>query len=171
MDIQIAAATVDDAERVLAYYTELLAEGLGFIMDNPAPTLAEEIEFIEEHDGERSVLWLAGGADRVVGLNGYNIAPHHQHAHTCRMGISVARDFRRRGVGRRLITAGEEWCLSKSVRRLEFEVVDGNPALAFYQALGFEIEGRRRQAIKVGDEFRDMIIMAKLLEAGGPSPI
>jgi RimJ/RimL family protein N-acetyltransferase len=163
MNMTIAAATVDDAEQILAYYTDLLAEKLAFIMDNPAPTLAEEIEFIEKHDGQRSVLLMARAGERVVGLSGYNIAIHHQHAHVCKLGISVARDFRRCGIGRKLILAGEKWCVSKSIRRLELDMIAGNPAIAFYQALGFEIEGIRRQAIKVGDEFRDQVMMAKSL--------
>ena len=96
-------------------------------------------------------------------MSGYHIAGHPQHSHCCSLDISVAKHSRRQGIGLRLITAGEEWCRSKSIRRLDFEVIDGNPAVAFYQELGFEIEGRKREAVKVGDEFRDLIIMARLL--------
>ena len=88
MNVQIAAATVDDARQILAYYTELLAEGLAFIMDNPVPTLAEEIEFIEARDGERSLLLPAGTTDRVVGSArpGKNSRPPRaQSSRRCRL--------------------------------------------------------------------------------------
>jgi RimJ/RimL family protein N-acetyltransferase len=164
MDVEITAAGVEHAEGVLAYYAALLAEKLPFIMDNPVPTLEQEIEFIEKHDGKRAVLLLAMAGGQVVGIGGYSLGAHRQRAHTCSLGISVAKPFRRRGIGTRLIAAGEEWCRSKSVRRLELEVLHDNPAVAFYEKLGFEVEGRKREAIGVDDNFRDLLIMAKLLE-------
>ena len=154
MNVEIVPANVDDAERVLAYYTDLLAERIPFIMDNPVPTLEQEIEFIQKHDGQGDVLLLAVCEEQIVGSSGYHIAVHHQRAHTCSLGISVAKAWRRRGIGAKLIRAGEKWCSSRSIRRLCFEVVDGNPAVGFYQGLGFEIEGRKRKAIRVGDTFR-----------------
>ena len=163
MNIDITPATEEHAKAVLVYYADLLGEKLPFIMDNPAPSLEQEIKFIRNHDGERSFLFLAISGGQVVGMSGYHIAGHPQQAHTCSLGISVAKPFRRCGIGSRLIAAGEEWCRSKSVRRLDFEVIDGNPAVTFYQNLGFEIEGRMRYAVKVGDGFRDLIIMAKIL--------
>jgi GNAT superfamily N-acetyltransferase len=161
-DLSIVPATSEDAQKVLTFYSCLLAEHLPYIMDNPAPTLEQEIAFIQRHDGKRSLLLLAHSGEQVVGMCGYQIAAHQQLSHVCSLGISVHKAFRSQGIGRRLIAAGEKWCRSRAVYRLEFEVVDGNPAVVFYQRLGFEIEGRKRKAIKVGDDFRDLIIMAKM---------
>jgi RimJ/RimL family protein N-acetyltransferase len=163
MSMEIRQATEADTEAILSYYTELLAEKLPFIMGNPVPTLEQERTFVQKHDGKRAALFLALSKGRVVGMSGYHIGGHPQHSHSCSLGISVGKPFRRQGIGSRLIATGEEWCRSKSVRRLDFDVIDGNPAVAFYQQLGFEIEGSKREAVKVGDEFRDLIIMAKLL--------
>ncbi len=163
MSIEVVQPNVDDAERVLAYYTDLLADRIPFILDNPVPTLEQEVEFIRRHDGEQAALFMAVAGGGVVGLAGYTLAAHHQRRHTCSFGISVAKAWRGRGIGASLIRAGEDWCASRSVRRLSCEMIEGNPAAAFYERLGFEIEGRKRQAIQVGESFKDLIIMAKLL--------
>lgn len=163
MKTEIKQATNHDAEAVLAYYTELLAEGLTEILANPVPTLEQEKEFLKKHDGQQSALFLAFVDGRVVGMSGYHIAVHPQTRHSCSLGISVAKNFRRHGIGSQLISAGEEWCRSKAIHRLEFEVIDGNPAVVFYQRLGFGIEGRKRDAIRVGSKFKDVIIMAKMM--------
>jgi RimJ/RimL family protein N-acetyltransferase len=163
MTISITTATEDHAEAVLKYYTALLSENLAYILNNPAPTLEQERDFIRKHDGERSALFIATDGDNVVGISNFSIPGHHQYSHTCSLGISVARDFRRRGIGSDLIYAGEDWGRSRGVRRISFDMLDGNPALAFYQHLGFEVEGRKREAIKVDDEFRDLLLLGKIL--------
>lgn len=53
--------------------------------------------------------------------------------------------------------------VDRSIRWIDFEVVDGNPAVAFYESLGYQIEGRKRGAIKVNDDLKDLLIMAKLM--------
>jgi RimJ/RimL family protein N-acetyltransferase len=161
--MEIRQVTDADTEAVLAYYADLLAEKLPFILDNPVPTVEQERKFVHEHDGVRAALFLTLFEGRIVAMSGYRISGHPQRSHSCSLGISVAKPFRGQGIGSRLVATGEDWCRSRSVRRLELEVIDGNPAVALYQRLGFDIEGRKREAIKVGNGLRDVIIMAKIL--------
>ncbi|MCP3941259.1 MAG: hypothetical protein GY710_07235 [Desulfobacteraceae bacterium] len=49
MNIEITQATVDDAEKILLYYKDILEENLSFILSNPVPTLDQEIKFIQDH--------------------------------------------------------------------------------------------------------------------------
>jgi RimJ/RimL family protein N-acetyltransferase len=164
MKIDIIPATINDAERLLNFYENLLSEHLPFIMNNPTPTLEQEIQFIKNHDGKASWILLAVNNKEVVGMCNFRIGSHHQLSHTCSLiGIAIAKDFRRLGIGTKLLTAVEDWCKANSIYRLDFEVVEGNPAIAFYQNLGYQIEGRKRSAIKIGNELKDFIIMAKLL--------
>ncbi len=163
MKIRITTASEEYAEAVLRYYTDLLAENLPYILNNPVPTLEQELNFIRKHDGERSILFIAIAGEAVVGISNFAIPAHHQYSHTCSLGISVAKDFRRHGVGSDLISSGESWSRSRGVRRISFDMIDGNPALNFYQHLGYEVEGRKRDAIKVGNEFRDLLLLGKIL--------
>lgn len=163
MSIEIRQATVQDAEAALAFYTDLLAEKIPYVLDNPVPTLEQEREFLQAHTGDQGALFLACDGERVVGLCAFRLAAHPQSAHCCLLGISVARSWRGRGLGTRLITAGLQWCRARSVRRLELEMIDGNPARRLYERLAFVVEGRKRQAVRVGDADMDIIIMARLL--------
>jgi RimJ/RimL family protein N-acetyltransferase len=48
------------------------------------------------------------------------------------------------------------------MRRIQLKVFARNTgALRLYHRLGYEVEGTRRQAIKIGDSYEDLIEMAK----------
>lgn len=57
--------------------------------------------------------------------------------------LAVSPLAQRRGVGTSLLDHFIEHGRSSGIRRLHLEVRDGNPAVAMYQAFGFESEGRR----------------------------
>ena len=60
------------------------------------------------------------------------------------MALSVAERFRRRGIGRALLSRVEQWCADAGLR--DIRVHSGEQrrdAHAFYQACGFEHTGRR----------------------------
>lgn len=57
--------------------------------------------------------------------------------------LAVSPQAQRRGVGTSLLDHFIEHGRSSGIRRLHLEVRDGNPAVAMYQAFGFESEGRR----------------------------
>ena len=61
------------------------------------------------------------------------------------LNLAVARDWRRRGIGRRLMEAALEGAVAAGVRRVFLEVRESNAgARAFYRRLGFAEAGRRR---------------------------
>lgn len=163
---EIRPATLKDAPELARYYAELLAERLPFVLENPPPTLEQEQAFVRDHAGDDALLLVAHVGARVVGLSAWRVGRHPQHAHVCAFGISVAAPYRGNGLGTRLIAQGEAWCRRRGSRRIELEVIDGNPAVALYERLGFQHEGRRRGAVTVGDEDRDVLLLAKRLASG-----
>ena len=90
---------------------------------------------------------------------------HPASEHVGDVGLMVARDYRRRGVGKALMEGAEEWARSVGIRKLELHVFPHNePAIALYEGLGYEREGFRRCHYRRGTEFVDAILMAKELE-------
>jgi putative acetyltransferase len=78
--------------------------------------------------------------------------------------MSVKAGWRRKGVGRELLSAGLEWAPTAGIRRIELYVYARNaPAIALYERFGFATEGRRKEFIREGDGYVDDLIMAKLL--------
>jgi RimJ/RimL family protein N-acetyltransferase len=86
---------------------------------------------------------------------------HPASAHVADLGLMVARDARRQGVGRALLQAAVEWARSASVRKLELHVFPWNDgAVALYEAFGFEREGFRKGHYHRAGEDVDAILMA-----------
>ena len=90
---------------------------------------------------------------------------HPASEHVGDVGLMVARDYRRRGVGKALMEGAEEWARSVGIRKLELHVFPHNePAIALYEGLGYDREGFRWRHYRRGSEFVDAILMAKELE-------
>lgn len=84
-------------------------------------------------------------------------------SHKIRFGLSVAKAFRDRGVGRALIGALLDWARAHpSIEKVDLGVFASNQrARHLYGSLGFREEGRRLKEIKVGPgEYEDDIAMA-----------
>ncbi len=78
--------------------------------------------------------------------------------------MAVEEAFRRRGVGRQLLEALEDWAGALGGRRILLEVRAGNAAAqALYRQAGFEPRGARRGYYSDPEE--DAVLMAKELEA------
>jgi putative acetyltransferase len=86
---------------------------------------------------------------------------HPASAHVADLGLMVAADARRQGVGRALLDAAVEWSRSAGIRKLELHVFPWNePAIKLYERFGFEREGERKGHYRRGDDFVDAILMA-----------
>jgi len=70
--------------------------------------------------------------------------------------LDVREDRRRRGIGMKLLTIGEEWLASQGARRVRLETAVKNPpAVAFWQRAGYEVVGRlRRYYLDRDDAYR-----------------
>ena len=97
----------------------------------------------------------------IVGRLSLARDPHPASRHVADLGLMVAADHRRRGIGRALLEQAVRWADQAGVRKLELHVFPWNePALALYDAFGFEREGLRRgHYVRDGVEV-DAIVMA-----------
>ena len=86
---------------------------------------------------------------------------HPASAHVADLGLMVATDARRQGVGRALLEAAVEWSRGAGIRKLELHVFPWNePAIQLYEQFGFAREGERKAHYRRGDDFVDAILMA-----------
>ncbi len=99
---------------------------------------------------------------RIVGRLSAARDPHPGSAHVADLGLMVARDQRRRGIGQALMEAAEDWARDANVHKLELHVFPHNkPALALYRRLGYREEGLRRRHYRRDGEYLDALLMAK----------
>jgi RimJ/RimL family protein N-acetyltransferase len=161
--ILIRPAQTGDAEAMVAYMAELTAEGLDTISTRMAPSLEDEREWVlSSRLAERVLILLATHEDQIIGILDLSAGERPDDRHGGRFGMSVARRWRRRGVGRRLLIAAiDETKGWPGFCRIELECAPWNaPAIALYESLGFVLEGRRRKALNLRGRPEDMLLMA-----------
>ena len=108
-----------------------------------------------------AAVYLAEDGDAVVGRLSLARDVHPASAHVADLGLMVAATHRRRGVGRGLLDQAVAWAESAGVRKLELHVFPWNePAIALYDAFGFEREGLRK-----GHYLRDGVPVDAILMA------
>lgn len=55
--------------------------------------------------------------------------------------LAVASEFRKQGLGRKMMTAAEAWLRERNAPKIQLMVRDDNePAIGFYKALGYDVQ-------------------------------
>jgi RimJ/RimL family protein N-acetyltransferase len=112
-----------------------------------------------------AAVYLAEDGGAVVGRLSLARDVHPASAHVADLGLMVAATHRRRGVGRGLLDQAVAWAESAGVRKLELHVFPWNePAIALYDAYGFEREGLRKGHYLREGVLVDAILMAFQLD-------
>jgi RimJ/RimL family protein N-acetyltransferase len=157
-------ADARDADRLVDLAREVGAEEEGWLITaGEWRSRSDErryLKAIRRHPD--AAVFVAEDNGSIVGRLSVARDVHPASGHVADLGLMVARDHRRRGVGRALMEAAEEWARRVGVRKLELHVFPHNtPAIALYEKLGYEREGLRRRHYRRGDELIDAILMAK----------
>ncbi len=159
--IEYREACEADASKCVEFMTRIRAERLETVLQHDSiPSIEEEADFIGKHRGKSGVCLLALADGNVVGCLSARIHNHPQLRHSCEFGLGVLSAHRANGIGSQLITRLIGWARIVRLRRIELTVLASNPAIRLYRRLGFEEEGRKRGAIKIGERFEDTIQMA-----------
>jgi putative acetyltransferase len=117
---------------------------------------------------------IAHGQPEVVGSAGLHpLSPLPRQRHAAMLGISVARDAQRQGVGTALMQAlcdfADRWM---QVLRIQLEVyTDNAAAIALYRNFGFEIEATLRGFALRDGAYVDSYSMARLHPSPPLSPL
>ena len=169
MTIVIREARVTDAEQLLAHVQRLLhePERTSPLAPNELTlTLEEERQILADYPKTENTVFFVAEVDGVlVGELTCKGGTRQALQHVVTLGMSVSQEWRNRGVGSRLIEQAIAWAQqNRIVTRIELYVYAGNQAaIHLYEKYGFEIEGRRRQAIYQDGTYMDDLIMARLL--------
>jgi RimJ/RimL family protein N-acetyltransferase len=110
---------------------------------------------------------LVADAGGIVGALSVEGGRFRKVRHVGEVGVSVQREWRGRGVGRRLMeTAIDVARTSAELSRLSLRVFASNaPALRLYESMGFAVEGRRPGHLRVRGRADDLILMGFQLRA------
>jgi RimJ/RimL family protein N-acetyltransferase len=165
--VRIRAAEPGDAAALVALASAVGAEPEGWLLaDSRWRSVSEERRYVRSvRKHPDAALLVAEEHGEIVGRLSLARDPHPSSAHVADLGLMVAAGHRRRGIGRALLAAAEEWARSVQVTKLELHVFPHNePAIALYERCGYEREGYRRRHYRRPDgRYVDAVLMAKRL--------
>jgi len=128
---------------------DLFENGLieGFVADNDTGADMENIAEAYFSDEGQSALWVADYDEAVIGMIG--VQKTSDHGAEIRR-LRVRSDFRRQGVGAKLMEQALQFCLHHSYLKVSLDVrIERGPAIALFEKFGFqlnrtrEVNGRR----------------------------
>lgn len=128
---------------------DLFENGLieGFVADNDTGADMENIAEAYFSDDGQSALWVADYDETVIGMIG--VQKTSEHGAEIRR-LRVRNDYRRQGVGAKLMEQALEFCLHHSYLKVALDVrIERGPAIALFEKFGFqlnrtrEVKGRR----------------------------
>lgn len=163
----IAKAAIHDATSLINFLntvggeTDFLTFGL-----NAFPlTVAEETTIINECLSMDSQLMLIGKIDSEIAAQLFLARRDSPRlGHIGEIGITVLKKYWGLSIAKNMISIAISWAKEKKLSRLELLVrCDHIAAINLYQTLGFKIEGRMVNAIKINDQYYDNYMMALIL--------
>ena len=165
----IREADTLDADALLDFIKNLTAEKDIDIPLEPGEfnlSLEDEISILNNYrEAENSIFFIADYLGQIIGSLNITGGKRKALQHTADLGISVAADWRGKGVGRSLMEYGINWAKHNPVlKRVELQVYARNQkAIHLYKKFGFVQEGRRKGQIYQNGEYLDDLIMALYL--------
>ena len=170
MNFRIRPADASDAEQLARLADAVSSEPEGWLISIAGEwrSATDERRYLKAlRRYAHAAVFVAEREDgEIVGRLSVGRDQHPASAHVADVGLMVALDARRQGVGRALLEAAATWARRAGVRKLELHVFPWNEAaIALYEACGYEREGYRKAHYRRGDgEYVDAILMACRVE-------
>jgi phosphinothricin acetyltransferase len=162
---RVRLATAADAGAIAAIYNEGIAEGIATFETEPrtGETIAAQLA----DKGERYPTVVVEREGRVIawaGASAYRARPAYRGV--AEHSVYVAREARGTGAGGAALDALCREYAARGFWKLVSRIFPENAAsLALHARCGFRVVGVYRRHGKLGDEFRDCVIVEKLLDS------
>ena len=159
----IRPARPRDAGPLVSLAEDVASEPEGWLITNGEwRTAADERRYLKALKRySDAAVFVAEGADGIVGRLSLGRDPHPASRHVADLGLMVAAGHRRQGIGRALLEQAVAWAAEVGVRKLELHVVPHNEgAIALYESFGFRREGYRQGHYRRGRDYVDAVLMA-----------
>lgn len=129
-----------------------------------APPLYHLRAYVLENLHSQNPHFVALDGDQVIGWCDIVRESLPSLAHAGVLGMGVAAEYRRQGLGQNLLNAALEQARAVGIERVELNVFASNmPAMGLYQKNGFLPEGCQHHKVCIDGQYQDMLQMARWL--------
>jgi L-amino acid N-acyltransferase YncA len=165
--LRIRAATVGDAESICRIYNQGIRDRVA-TLETEERTPDERAQWLETRSPRHPVL-IAEDDGLVVGWASLNVFNGRRaYDHVADLSLYVEREWRGRGVGRRLLEALVARAIELGYHKLVLAAFPWNAAgMRAYGRAGFREVGIYREQGRLDGRWVDTVVMEKILE--GPS--
>ena len=163
--ISIRNIEAADSEKFLNMLKKIDKE-TNFMMYEPGErktTTAEMAQRINESIMNSSLLIAAEVNSEIVGFLSADRGFANRIKHSAYIVVGILKEYRGQGIGTSLFSKLMEWAEMNEITRLELTVMTNNEtAINLYKKFGFEIEGVKKNSMKVDGKYVDEYYMAKV---------
>ena len=160
----------DDAIELMNYDNALSRENTFIRMQGEEKTIEDEQNFLtsvlESIKNKKAVVLFAVKGKKIIGVSNIELGDLIE-SHVGTFGITIAKEYRGRGLGKLLMTTIEKEALENlpDLEIIELGVFANNDlAISVYKKAGFIEEGRLPKGIKLENGYVDHIYMYKMIK-------
>lgn len=168
--ILLRSATPVDAPQILKHVHDVFAEEefLLSTLEDFHMTEEQEASWLQVNlDDPNKLVIVVQNDSQIIGMLNFRNGGRKRIAHVGELGMSVNKTWRDQGIGKALLSALILWAQQQpAIEKVCLEVfVTNTRAIALYQALGFQEEGRLVKEIKLGPStYVDTLRMARFVK-------
>jgi ribosomal protein S18 acetylase RimI-like enzyme len=155
----ITAANIPEFYQVVSQVVEELQ-----YFSSTAPPPFDEVERSVLRNIEQGYAhYIATANGHIVGWVDISAKKKLTEQHCAILGIGVLKEFRGKGIGKALLQTAHEHAWNSDISRIELDVLNDNKAaIALYKSHGYGLEGIKKRAVKLNDQYLDVVIMASI---------
>lgn len=156
-DLIIRNARPSDAAKIIQLVKQVMNESPFFPKTPDEFNISVEQE--ESYINELALFLVAEIKGKIIGSATIDRSSLKKLNHSISLGITILKEYSGIGIGSLMMKRIIDWANLNKVEKLELEVFSDNlPAIALYKKFGFFEEGRKRKAIKIDGEHKDLIL-------------
>ena len=167
IDIKLRSPNAEDAKAML-HLLEETARETPYTGRNPGEmkmTVEEEENFLSATDeAPHLLLLIAQFGEEIIASSQIRFFTAEKTSHRAQVALAISKAYWNLGIGTLLMEELLALAKNRGSKLVELEYVDGNKrARKLYDKLGFVEIGRKPNAFKIQDRYRDEILMVKEL--------
>lgn len=164
VEFVVRPARQADLAGLVGAVRQVAGEGGYIEAESVADVVDHEDVLLRHNEVEERMFFVATVGDDVVGWVHLAGSELEKLAHTAKLTVGVIETYRGHGIGSHLLERGLEWAASRGYEKLYNSAPATNDrAIAFLEDRGWEVDARRTDHYRLGDDYVDEVMMARRL--------